>query len=437
MKKRFAPYAPAIVIFVCALLVRVVYNLTVAHGYVPKFDANFYNTLAIHVNSEHCFCLQSHVSDTGRAPFWPFIIAALYTLTGTNNLHARLFLCLLGSGTCLLTYYFARDIFNRRIALLVGLVAALYPGLFIYDGWLYSESAYTFFVMSFAYALFRMQRTPRTAWTVACGISLACAALTRPNGISLFVLVFVWAVCMLRMRVLSWRKAIQVVLVITCLTFGLIAPWTVRNYLVSHKFILVATGGGAVLAGAYNDAAITSLAFGYPGMWMPTNRIRPPLTDFSDAGETAYGYHWIAAHPGEMPYLLSQHFINMWRPYTSEEGLPVREFPARRSSQVVWALMTTTPVVIIFLAACGLVVTFRSRRKELLVPYLVIGSTIVLCVALYGSSRFRAPIEPLLVLLAGGAIWWLISTEPGTLRSLLHRKHATTTYKTEPETANV
>ncbi|EFH89874.1 ArnT family glycosyltransferase [Ktedonobacter racemifer] len=421
MRKRLTVYFPAVGIFCLALFVRVLYNMTVGHGYTPEFDAGFYNNLAIHLDTEHCFCLQSHVPDTGRAPFWPFVIAAIYTVMGTYNSYARLFLCILGSGTCVITYLFARDIFNKRIALVVGIIAALYPGLFIYDGWLYTESVYTFFVMGFAYSLFRLQRTPRVGWMISCGISLACASLTRPNGISLLVLVLIWAVFTIRIRMLPWRKVVQAVLVITCLAFGLIAPWTIRNYQISHKFILVATGGGAVLAGSYNDTAVTSDFFGYTGMWVASGKIRPPLTDYSDAGETTYAYHWIRTHPGELPYLFSQHFINMWRPYTSEEGLPVREFPTRLSSQILWNLMTTTPFAIIFLAACGLVVTLRSKWRELLVPYLVIGLTIVLCVAFYGTSRFRAPIEPLLVLLAGGAIWWLTSTESGTLRSLLRK----------------
>ncbi len=437
MDKRLREYLPAIVVFFCALLVRIIYNVTVARGYIPEFDAGFYNTIAIHLDTEHCFCLQSHVPDTGRAPFWPFLIAAIYIVTGVHNFYARLFLCFLGSGTCVLTYLFARDIFNKKIALVVGVIAAVYPGLFIYDGWLYSESVFTFCVMVFAYSLFRLQRAPRPGWMISCGISLACAALTRPNGISLFVLVLIWAIFMLRARILPWRTVAQAVLVITCLTFGLIAPWTLRNYTVSHKFILVATGGGAVLAGSYNDTAVTSTLFGYTGMWVSAENIRPPLTDESDAGETAYAIHWIETHPGEMPYLLSMHFINMWRPYTSEQGLPVIEFPTRLSSRILWNLMNTTPVMIILLAGWGLIVTLRSKWKDLLAAYLVIGLTIVLCVAFYGSSRFRAPIEPLLVLLAGGVIWWLTSAEPSTLRSLLEKKREVAIHEAEPEAANV
>lgn len=437
MERRVASYLPIIGVFCFALLIRIVYNLTVARGYIPEFDANFYNTIGIHLKNEHCFCIQSGVSDTSRAPLWPFMIAAIYTVMGIHTFYARLFLCFLGSATCVLTYLFARDIFNKKVALVVGIIAALYPGLFIYDGWLYSESVYTFFVMGFAYSLFRLQRTPRLGWMVGCGISLACASLTRPNGVGLFVLVLIWAVCMLRTRTLSWRKITQAVLVIACLTFGFVAPWTLRNYLVSHKLTLIATGSGAVLAGSYNDTAVTSTFFGYTGMWVAAGKRRPPLTDSSDAGETAYAYHWIETHPGEMPYLLSQHFINMWRPYTSEEGLPVREFPDRLSSRIVWELMNTTPLAIIFLAACGLIVTMRSRWRELSAPYLVIGLTIVLCIAFYGSSRFRAPIEPLLVLLAGGAIWWLTATEPGSLRALLKKERRATIQEVKPETVNI
>lgn len=437
MERRFSPYLPAVGVFCCALVVRVVYNMTVAKGYIPEYDAIFYNTIAIHLNTEHCYCLQSNVPDFDRAPLWPFLIAALYAILGFHNLSARLFLCLLGSCTCLLTYFLARDVFNRKIALVVGIIAALYPGLFIYDGWLYSESVYMFFVMGFTYALFRLQRAPRPGWMIGCGISLAGAALTRPNGIGLLVLVLIWAGVMLRIRLLSWRKVGQSVLVITCLALGLIAPWTFRNYMESHQFILVATGSGQQLAGLYNDAALTSRYFGDPGLWLPASQVRPPLTDRSDAGETAYALRWIRSHLTEMPYLFSLHFINMWRPYTSEEGLPVREFPTRLSSKVVWFLMNTTPIGIIFLAFCGLVVTFRSKWKELLGTYLVIGLTIVVCIVLMGSSRFRSPIEPHLVLLTGGAIWWLTANEPGTLRALLRKRREVNPNEAEPAAVGV
>ncbi len=63
---------------------------------------------------------------------------------------------------------------------------------------------------------------------------------------------------------------------------------------------------------------------------------------------------------------------------------------------------------VFFLAAFGLVATWKRKKNQLVVVYLVIALTIAVNVAFYGSPRYRAPIEPLLVLLVGGALWWLI-----------------------------
>jgi len=122
-----------------------------------------------------------------------------------------------------------------------------------------------------------------------------------------------------------------------------------------------------------------------------------------------------------MPYLLSLHFINTWKPYTSEDGLPVREFPDRTSSKIVWDLMQYMPIPVIFLATLGLIATLR-KWKELLIIYLIILLTIAQNIVFYGSMRFRAPIEPMLVILAAGAIWWFTYNEAGTLRSLFQNK---------------
>ena len=48
------------------------------------------------------------------------------------------------------------------------------------------------------------------------------------------------------------------------------APWTVRNYVVSHTFIPVATGDGTVMLGAYNNSVLNpNLKYGeFLGSWL-------------------------------------------------------------------------------------------------------------------------------------------------------------------------
>jgi len=83
--KRLQPYLPALGIFCLALLVRIVYNLTVARNYVAGYDSQAYEKIAVHMLQEHCFCLDPHSPTAGRAPVWPGVIAFIYALSGPRN----------------------------------------------------------------------------------------------------------------------------------------------------------------------------------------------------------------------------------------------------------------------------------------------------------------------------------------------------------------
>jgi 4-amino-4-deoxy-L-arabinose transferase-like glycosyltransferase len=432
--KRLQPYIPAIAIFCLALLVRLVYNLTVARGYVPAFDARYYDTIAKNLLTEHCFCLVSHVPTTDRAPLWPFIIAGIYSITGPKNFYARLFFSLISSGACVLIYLYAKDVFNRRIGIITGTLAAIYTGLFIYDGWLYSESLYTALMLAFAYSLYQLQRNHQARWAVISGITLGLASLTRPNGFFALGMLFLWTIIVIRAKIVPWRIALRTTLLITLLTVALIAPWTIRNYSVAHIFIPVATGSGVVLAGVYNDTALNDKKLA--GMWVTGRHIQPPIprhpnpSYMGEEENRAYALNWIRTHLSSMPYLLSLHFINMWKPYTSEDGLPVIQFPQRTSSKITWWLMQYMPIPVIFLAAVGVLVTWR-RWSQLLISHLLILLTIAQAIIFYGSMRFRSPIEPLLILLVGGTLWWFTQNDADTLRALLSKR------RNAPETTTV
>src|SRR5882724_7753337 len=207
-----ASYLPPLGIFLLALAVRLLYNLTIARNYTPIFDSALYDILARHLLTRHCYCLVGYRETVSRAPLWPFLLAGIYALFGQQSFYGRLFYCFLGSFTCVLTYLLSKDLFGKRIAIFVGIISSLYTGLFLYDGWLYTESLYTFLSMSFTYALFRLQSLLQNSsplspqrplfwklpsvgwlWLLVSSLSLACATLTRPNGSSLFVLVISWA----------------------------------------------------------------------------------------------------------------------------------------------------------------------------------------------------------------------------------------------------
>ena len=435
--KRIKPILPAIGIFCLALIIRIIYNNTVAYHYYPLHDSAFYQGIAFHILNEHCFCLEAYVPTVDRAPLWPFIIAGLSVIFGPSDYFARIFLSLVGSGTCVLVYFFARDLFSWRIGVVAGVFAAIYPELYIYDGWLYTESLYIFLLFAICYALYRLQLTPERNWQIwiICGVLLGLLSLTRPNGIIVIGIFIIWSFIMVWQKFLSVRVTIRGVLLSTLIAIVLIAPWTARNYLVSHSFIPVATGDGTVLLGAYNNEVLIKSTYpgGPKGTWINPNVSRPdvvrpfPLYTCAPSCEVAReaafkdaAIQWIQANIKVMPYLLKLHFINMWQPNTYKADLPTVRFAQQPSTQFVVHMIKTWPIYLFILATLGLVVTLW-RWRELLFIYFMIILTVAQNIVYYGSARLRAPIEPMLILLAAGFIWWVTHKEKGTLRWLIDK----------------
>ena len=411
---------PALVIFCFALTIRVTYNFTVANGYYPLHDSLTYQTIAFHLVREHCYCFYSHMPTVDRAPLWPFIIALVDRVLGPQDILVRLLLCFVGSATCVLLYFFARDVFGERIGIFAGVVGAIYPFLYIYDGLLYAESLYIFLLLAFCYTLYHLQRTPRLYLMLVSGGLLGLLSLTRPNGIALLGLFVLWACVLVWRQVLSWRVVAKSVLVVSLLSLAFIAPWTLRNYKVTHALIPVAVGDGKVLLGAYNyETADPIYQHGYyAGVWIIPSEATPWVaTQFpaSCAGpcevrrDNAYktaALQWLAGHTAYIPFMLGQHFINTWAVVPQEADLAINRFPEHGASQLVILMMETMTPLVFALALLGVIVT-SGRWRDLLFLYLVVGLTLAQSIAYYGIPRFRAPIEPLLLLFAAGAMWWL------------------------------
>jgi 4-amino-4-deoxy-L-arabinose transferase-like glycosyltransferase len=435
--RRIKPFLPAILLFCLAVSVRVLYNVTVASAYSPQYDSLAYQSIGFNVLDEHCFCLHPYITTIYRPPLWPWLIAGISLIFGRADIYDRLFLCCLGAGTCVLIYLFARDLFGRRIGLLAGLIACVYPALYLYDGWLYTESLYTFLLTAICYCVLRIQRDGgrrRRLWLL-CAVLLALLSLTRPNGILVLALVVAWTIF------LTWRKLLRSRVLVNAgvaaiVALLLISPWSIRNYLVSHSFVPVATGDGTVLLGAYNDQVLADP--NNLGSWINPLHTNPqveqilqpfPLYTCTASCEATReevskkaAEQWITSHLSVMPTLLLYHVRNFWTPYTREADLPMERFPALPASQALRTMSETFPVPIFLLAAIGLIVTLKRFWRELIFAYLVILCTLGEALVYYGSSRFRAPIEPLLVLLAAGALWWLTAKAPGTLRWRLKRR---------------
>ena len=68
------------------------------------------------------------------APLYPYFLGSLYGLFGPGFLAPRIVHTVLGALTCVLVWRLARELFDRRVALLAGALTAVYSMLIFYEG---------------------------------------------------------------------------------------------------------------------------------------------------------------------------------------------------------------------------------------------------------------------------------------------------------------
>jgi 4-amino-4-deoxy-L-arabinose transferase-like glycosyltransferase len=407
-------------IFALALAVRWFYNLTVARDYVPLHDAAVYVALAKHLLSWHCYCVNVPGQPTTyRPPVFPVFLAGVNLLGLTSSLQMRLALSVVGALTSVVVALIARELFGPRVGALAGIIAAMYPQLFIFDAWLYSESLAVFLFALSCLVIMRVVRQPLSWRWAAAGMLLGVTSLARPNGIYALGAVVVWAAVAIRARMVAWRQTALGVAVLAAACGAVLLPWTARNAAVTRgAFVPITTGVGDVIAGAYNNQVYTWRDF--LGGWVnPYTRATPSWTPAErkllasfpfgtacwgrcevvrDRAAEDAGLQWARTHLSELPTLALLRLQAFFAPASPpiEAGMPVWQPFAQ------WY-----PALALLLAIPG-VLALRRRWREALIPWLFAATVILGAVVFYGSPRLRAPLEPFVVVLAAGGLAWLV-----------------------------
>src|SRR5438132_14323576 len=98
--KSLRGFLPAAGVFGLALLIRIIYNVTVGKHYLVEYDAHYYYDLAVGMIKYHCYCSVANTPSITRAPLWPYIMYSIFSvLDTTQHIYDSLFLSVLDSRT--------------------------------------------------------------------------------------------------------------------------------------------------------------------------------------------------------------------------------------------------------------------------------------------------------------------------------------------------
>ena len=378
------------VIALLALAVRVVSVLTNADFPVVG------DALAFHLEGQHLadgdgFRRAFEDQPTAEYPPLHIVFVALADLLGLHSIEGqKLFFCVIGTGTVLLVALLGRAATrNDRVGLIAGVIAALYPMLWMPDGALMAETTYGLFVTATLLAAVRQLRAPTTRGAVALGVLGALAALTRGEGLGLLVLLAL---------VVAWRTRGWRPLVVTGVAaVVVIAPWTIRNLTTFAEPVPISANANEIWVGAnchdvYHGPLIGSWKFGCYGAM-------PPGDESERAAEyRRRGLDYMKDHAGRLPVVVAARvgrLLDVYQPWRQGAFISAGEGRHPRATHLglvaYWLLVP--------FAICGAL--FLRRRREPALALLLTPVVLVFLVAIvtYGSTRFRFAAEPSLVVL--------------------------------------
>jgi 4-amino-4-deoxy-L-arabinose transferase-like glycosyltransferase len=362
-----------------------------------------------------------------RPPAYPILLAAVYAIGGHESPPiGRLVGAFLGTLSVGLIGLIALRLWGKRVGVLALAIAAVAPPLVILSTALVSEALFVPLVLAaVAAALEARRRRRRYRWVVGAGVLVGLAALTRTNGLIL-LLPFALAVApeRSRRRLRAWAPSGALVLA-AVLT---IAPWTTRNWIVLHAFIPVSDEVGYTLAGTYNQVSRADRK--WPAVWIEAEHCASPeyARILSEArrrrwNEVTYGNHLQAAAIADIErdpaYVLKVAYWNAIRMFHLGESSLAASNLHDTDIPRGPAVLEIASFPLLAVLALGGLVTRRARRAPKwlwLIPICLATSLFVT-----GFIRFRAPIDPFLVMAAALAIpeGWARGRSPrGSLGSI-------------------
>lgn len=332
-----------------------------------------------------------------KSPAYPAWIGFWYELLGPGATKLAIVQGLiLAPLTVLLTWLAARRWFGIQVAAVAGFVIALFPLSWEFFGLLYSEAlAIPLTVLILWLAIDRP--APAATRAAALGALVGACVLIRPTSFFLFaVLAAAWIVAS------GWRRGFVLTVLAVLTAVLVVAPWTIRNAIELDGFVPVSIQDAAAY-GTFNDEAANDPV--YPYAWRPTpGRVEADLEADPPASEVEFrerlqdlARDYIVDNPESVPKAFFWNGISrFWDLRRPSHALNETSFDGR--SRAVTKVGLGLYYVLLPLALLGL---WRLRRRlELLVPIVVLAASISVVFTVQAGTRYRAPIEPVIVILA-------------------------------------
>jgi hypothetical protein len=341
-------------------------------------------------------------------PLYTYCLAALIWVFGPyHQLAAAIFnLCLLFAAL-MLTYKLGERLLNPPLGFLAVLILVSFSRFVSNVSYMNNTILASVVILASALAVLSYLQSPSLPRASVLGLILGFTALGCPSA-QFFILVTPLAIVLVRWR--ERRRAVWQALTVVVTAVVILAPWTIRNYLIFDEFVPVRTGSGQIA---------------FVGVVAVSGTVDPDLV------RSVVKPSWSEKNPWSAVKLATQKekrqaLEKFQRQYMGEVG-PHGLDNMNEAQRDAWLMKETKaflaehPFLSMQLAAAKVEVFVRAMggRGVLVFAFAILGGALsirhapVMILALWVATyiapftliicyfnRYRAPIEPLLVILA-------------------------------------
>jgi 4-amino-4-deoxy-L-arabinose transferase-like glycosyltransferase len=368
-------------------------------------DSLIYHRLACSLVDSGSYALGSEVT-AYRPPGYPFVLAAVYALAGSDILPVRILQSVIDVLTCVIVFRLGKKLFSVREGLAAAAILSVYVPQLLYSQAVLGETLFTFFFLLLLYLL----TTGGEKWggQVWAGAALGLCVLIKPMMAAFPAAMFAWG---LRSGY-SLNKQLKSLFVVSLVMGLVVSPWLVRNRSVLGEWVFTTNGGINFWIG--NNPQATG-AYKVPersGLF----KIEDEITRDKSARDEAIGF--IKDHPVEalkiVPwkffFLCSSESAIILNFFERSHGDKTKGFAARYLSVPPIALLIVNlPYYMLFLLCLPSLILEKSDRgkngRSLLISTLFFWIAVHLL--FFGSSRFHTPVMAFMTIFAARSLFSL------------------------------
>jgi Tfp pilus assembly protein PilF/4-amino-4-deoxy-L-arabinose transferase-like glycosyltransferase len=424
IRKNVAP----ILIFPVSFFVRLIY-LFEFYAKSPftsylYLDAFRYNSWAQSI----AFGIQHAIEPTFRAPLYPIFLAAIYKIFRYDLFTVRLAQMLISALSCVLIYYIAVKIFNKRTAVISSLFAAFYGPFIYWAGEFLIVTLIVFLDLIMLLFLLNALEKPKKLYWLLGGAVLGLSGIARPNVLVIIPWVIILIFWMSKLKETGIVKKLRFVYSLYFLAgvFVVILPVTISNYITARDFVLISSQGGINFYMGNNpeadgksaqpparvtthgefldDAYLSSVALAEED---EGRQLKP-----SQVSNYWYrrGIEFIIDQPGKWLELMGKKLAYFW---TGDEVTNNEDtYYFSRFSIVLGLLMWHRIIAFPFGIICPLalvsIIISRKLWRKLLLLYGYIFLYMVSVILFFVCGRYRLPVIPVLLIFAGFTVDYFI-----------------------------